>query len=87
MAEQVAVIYCGVNGLLESVPVDKVDEFEELFIQLIKGKYQKEVLDEISAGRLTDKVTDLITQCAKEISASIPPEGSERRAESDSHRG
>ena len=66
--EQVAVIYCGVNGLLESVPVDKVDEFEELFIQLIKGKYQKEVLDEISAGRLTDKVTDLITQCAKEIS-------------------
>ena len=68
VAEQVAVIYCGVNGLLESVPVDKVDEFEELFIQLIKGKYQKEVLDEISAGRLTDKVTDLITQCAKEIS-------------------
>ncbi len=68
VAEQVAVIDCGVNGLLESVPVDKVDEFEELFIQLIKGKYQKEVLDEISAGRLTDKVTDLITQCAKEIS-------------------
>ncbi len=68
VAEQVAVIYCGVNGLLESVPVEKVHEFETLFIQLLKGKYQKEVLDEISAGRLTDDVTRLITQCAKEIS-------------------
>ena len=69
VAEQVAVIYCGVNGLLENVPLDKVHEFETLFVQLLRGKYQKEVLDQIASGKLTDEVTDLITKCAKEISS------------------
>ena len=67
VAEQVAVIYCGVNGLLENVPLDKVHEFEMLFVQLLKSKYQKEVLDQIASGKLTDEVTDLITKCAREI--------------------
>jgi F-type H+-transporting ATPase subunit alpha len=64
---EVAVIYCGVNGLLENVPMDKVAEFEELFIQLLKAKYQNEVLDMLKAGKLTDDVTAKLTQCAKEI--------------------
>ncbi len=67
VAEQVAVIYCGVNGLMEKVPVDKVHEFEEQFIQLVKAKYQKEVLDEIAAGRLTDDVTARLEECAAEV--------------------
>jgi F-type H+-transporting ATPase subunit alpha len=45
--DEVAVIFCGVNGLLEDVPLDKVHEFEEMFLQLLKAKYQKEVLDEL----------------------------------------
>ena len=64
---EVAVIYCGVNGLLEKVPVDKVAEFEELFIQLLEAKYRKDVLDEIKAGRMTDEVTATLTKVAKEI--------------------
>ena len=43
--EQVAVIYCGVNGLLENVPIDKVSEFEKLFIQYLHAKHQADVLD------------------------------------------
>ncbi len=66
---QVAVIYCGVNGLLENVPVDKVHEFESLFIQLVEAKYKKEVLEEIKAGNLTDDVTAKLRECAAEISA------------------
>ncbi len=69
VAEQVAVIYCGVNGLLEDVPLDKVHEFETLLIQLLKSKYQKEVLDTIASGKLTDEVTSIITKCAKEIAS------------------
>ncbi len=66
---QVAIIYCGVNGLLENVPLDKVHEFESLFIQLLEAKYRKEVLDEIKAGNLTDDVQAKIRECASEISA------------------
>lgn len=66
---EVAVIYCGVNGLLESVPVDKVHEFEELFLQLLKAKYQKEVLDVLRSGQLTDDVQSKLAECAAEISS------------------
>jgi len=64
---EVAVIYCGVNGLLEKVPMDKVAEFEELFIQLLEAKYRKEVLDQIREGKLNDDVTSKLVQCAEEI--------------------
>ena len=66
---QVEVIYCGVNGLLENVPVEKVSEFEEQFLQLVKAKYQKEVLDVIKSGQLTDDVEAKIRECAAEVSA------------------
>ena len=66
---QVAVIYCGVNGLLEAVPVEKVKEFEELFLQLVKSRYQKEVLDKLKAGILDEDVTSKLKQCALEISS------------------
>ena len=65
--EEVAVIYCGTKGLLEKVPMDKVAEFERLFIQLLHAKYQKDVLDVIKSGQLTDDVTAKLTAAANEI--------------------
>lgn len=64
---EVAVIYCGVQGFLEKVPIDKVAEFEQLFIQLLEAKHRKDVLDVIKAGQLTDDVTSKLKQCAQEI--------------------
>ncbi|MDE6447400.1 MAG: F0F1 ATP synthase subunit alpha, partial [Muribaculaceae bacterium] len=72
---QVAVIYCGVNGLLENVPLEKVKEFEEQFLQLVKAKYQKEVLDTIKAGQLTPDVEAKIRECAAETSARFRTAG------------
>ncbi len=66
---QIAIIYCGVNGLLENVPIDKVHEFESLFLQLVEAKYRKEVLDEIKNGNLTDDVQAKIRECAAEINS------------------
>ena len=67
--EEVAIIFCGTKGLLENVPLEKVSEFEKLFLQLIRAKYQKEVLDVIKAGQLTDDVVEKLTECAKEIAS------------------
>ena len=64
-----AIIFCGTKGLLENVPLEKVSEFEKLFLQLIRAKYQKEVLDVIKAGQLTDDVVEKLTECAKEIAS------------------
>lgn len=65
--QEVAVIYCGVNGLLENVPLDKVHEFENLFIEMLKAKYQHNVLDVLKAGKLTPEVENLLKNTAAEI--------------------
>ena len=67
--EQIAVIYCGTKGLLESVPMDKVAEFEKLFIQLLKAKYQADVLDVLKSGVINDDVMAKLTSAANEITS------------------
>ncbi len=69
--EEVAVIYCGTKGLLEKVPMDKVAEFESQFIQLLRAKHQKDVLDVIKSGQLTDDVTAKLTSAAQEVAGSF----------------
>lgn len=67
--EEVAVIYCGVKGLLQNVPMDKVAEFEKQFIQMLHAKHQADVLDLIKQGQLTDDIEAKITAVANEISS------------------
>ena len=67
--EQVAVVICGVNGLLERVPLDKVAEFEKLFLQLLHAKHQADVLDQLKAGIINDDVTEKIKAVASEIAS------------------
>lgn len=69
VAEEVAIIYCGVNGLLENVPLDKVAEFQQSYLQLLRAKHKESVLDRIVAGQMTDEVTSIMTQTAKEVAA------------------
>ena len=66
--EQIAVIYCGVNGLLENVPMDKVPEFEELLIQYLHAKHQADVLDVLKSGKIDDDVMARLKETAAEIS-------------------
>ncbi len=65
--EQVAVIYCGVNGLLEKVPIEKVAGFEKLFVQYLHAKHQADVLDVLRAGKIDDNVKALLAEAAREI--------------------
>ena len=65
--DEMAIIYCGTKGLLQQVPLDKVAEFEKLFLQMLKSKYQKEVLDELKAGHLDDKVEALLKEIAADV--------------------
>ncbi|MDE6490334.1 MAG: F0F1 ATP synthase subunit alpha, partial [Muribaculaceae bacterium] len=65
--EEVAVIYCGTQGLLDKVPMDKVAEFQKQFLQLLHARHQADVLDQIKAGQLTDDVTSKLRAAALEI--------------------
>ena len=65
--EQAAIIYCGTNGLLMNVPVNKVKEFETEFISFMHQKHQ-EALDALAAGKLTDEIKTILENVAADLS-------------------
>ncbi|AVR44870.1 F0F1 ATP synthase subunit alpha [Christiangramia fulva] len=65
--DQIAIIYAGSKNLLRNVPVDRVREFEREYLDYLDTKH-RDVLDTLKAGKLTDEVTDTLTQAAKELS-------------------
>ena len=64
--EQAAIIYCGTNGLLMDVPVDKIKEFEVEFISFLHQKHQN-ILDDLAAGKLNDDITNTLESVVKEL--------------------
>jgi F-type H+-transporting ATPase subunit alpha len=66
--DQIAIIYAGSKNLLREVPVENVKEFETDYIEYLNAKH-RDVLDTLKSGKLTDEVTDLLTNAAKEVSA------------------
>ena len=67
--DQVAIIYAGSKNLLREVPVDKVKEFERAYLELLNVKHRK-VLDDLKAGKLSDKVIDTLTKVASDVAAN-----------------
>jgi F-type H+-transporting ATPase subunit alpha len=65
--EQAAIIYCGTNGLLMDVPVNKIKEFETEFISFMHQKHQN-LLDDLAIGKLTQEITSTIEKVTVDIS-------------------
>lgn len=62
--KQVAIIYAGTKGLLKNVPVDRVKEFEQEFVDFLEMKH-KAVLDSFKAGKLdAEHLKTVETVCA-----------------------
>ena len=64
--KQVAIIYLGTNGLLKDVPVNKVREFEDLFLTTLEGRYPA-VLDAFRAGKLENDDLAKVREVAAEL--------------------
>jgi F-type H+/Na+-transporting ATPase subunit alpha len=65
--QQVAIIYASTNGLLDSIPVTKVKEFEKEFSTVLSASH-KDVLSSLKAGKIDDAVTNTLKEVAKSIS-------------------
>ena len=64
---EIAVLYCGTNGLLKDVPIDKIREFEKKFLETLELAHRNDVLDVLKKGELTDEVKQTIEYVAAEI--------------------
>ena len=67
VAEQVAILYCGIHGLLKNVPLDKVRDFQENFLQILRSNYADTILGELQNGKLTEEVTKNIEKVAADV--------------------
>ncbi len=65
--EQIAIIYCGTKGLVNSVPVKNINKFQESFIRVMHEK-KEDVLTELRKGKYTEDVTKAIEEIALEVS-------------------
>jgi len=64
VGQQIAVLYCGIHGLLKNVPLDRVGEFQDRFIELVTGKYQASVTDRLAQGVIDSDVEQKIVEAA-----------------------
>lgn len=67
--KQVAILYCGTNGLLKDVPMEKVRDFQADFLRALEMKHQSDVLDVLRVGNINDEVTNIIKKVAEDIAS------------------
>lgn len=66
--QQIAIIFCGTNGLLRKVPKDKVRDFEKNFLEIMEAKHREDVLDVLKSGVINDDITAILRKEAAALS-------------------
>ncbi|MBA2276684.1 MAG: F0F1 ATP synthase subunit alpha [Chloroflexia bacterium] len=78
--EQVAILWAGTAGHLDNVPVDRVREFEDQYLEYLRTS-QRELLGKVREEKeLSDEITEALTKATKEFKAPNDY-GAERAAE------
>ncbi|NOU18274.1 MAG: F0F1 ATP synthase subunit alpha [Bacteroidales bacterium] len=64
--QQVAILFCGVKGLLKNIHKDKVREFEKDYLELIQLKH-KDLLAKVAKGDFDDNTASVFTAVAEDV--------------------
>ena len=67
VGEQIAILYCGVKGLMKDIPVEQIRESQDLFLETMRNNHQA-MLASLGAGELTDETTKVIEEVMSNIS-------------------
>lgn len=59
--EQIAILYCGVHGLMSDVPVSEVRSCQELFLEQMRSQYG-DVLKVLGSGQIDEACTAVLEQ-------------------------
>ncbi len=68
--KQVAIIYLGTQGLLRNVPVNKVREFEDIFLTTLE-RTDAATLESIRKGNLSDEVIATLKRVGAEVASQF----------------
>ncbi len=67
VGEQIAILYCGTQALMASIPVEKVKDFQELFLGELRSTHQHDVIDVLASGIINDDVTSIVRDIANSV--------------------
>ncbi len=59
--KQVAIIFCGTNGLLAKVPGNRVLEFEKQYLDMMELKH-KDVINQLKSGKIDDDIKAVLKE-------------------------
>ena len=65
--DQIAILFCGTNNLLRDVPIEKIHDFQENYLAIMRDKHS-DILAELKEGKLTDKGIETMKKVAANIS-------------------
>ncbi|MBQ9172812.1 MAG: F0F1 ATP synthase subunit alpha [Bacteroidales bacterium] len=71
VGEQISILYCGTKALMKDIPVDKVKEFQSVFLDRMRASHKEDVLDILASGKIDDNVTAIIEKEASEITSAL----------------
>jgi len=64
---QIAIIYLGTKGLLSAIPLNKVKQFEEEYLNALELRYKDDVLNQLQKGVINDDIQGKMETVAKEL--------------------
>jgi F-type H+-transporting ATPase subunit alpha len=70
VGEQIAILYCGTKGLMASVPVEKVRDCQDQFLDMMRAKHQ-DVIDKLGSGAIDDDATKVIEETIADVCGSF----------------
>ena len=68
VGEQIAILYCGVHGLMHAVPVENIRECQDQFLESMRNTH-KDIIDNLASGKLLDDDIKVIEEVMGNITA------------------
>lgn len=88
VGEQVAIIYCGTHGLMHDVPVEKVRECQETFLDKVRTQHA-DVIEALASGKIDDSLTAVLEQTMADVAGQYKSNSlcrHSKKSRTDSHQ-
>jgi F-type H+-transporting ATPase subunit alpha len=66
--KQVAIIFCGTQGLLTNVPLNKINQFQTEYLHYLETNHQ-ETMNLLASGKYSDEITEVLTKAANHVAS------------------
>lgn len=70
VGEQIAILYCGTHGLMHEVPVERIRECQDLFLEKLRSTHQS-TFDLLASGTINDEACAILEKVMADIAGQF----------------